>query len=602
MTGLETIISFVEHGESETVEFKKSTAQLSRAGETLCAFLNGKGGSVLLGVKPNGVIAGQEVSDSTLRDIAGMLDKIDPKAPVSQDTVTVENGNKVVILTAPSLPESAPFTFNGRAFERTGSTTSGMPRSRYENLLLQRAHTRNRWENAYANWIDIDQLDQEEILRTVRMGIESGRMPESTGNDAKDILNRLGVCENGYLLNAAIVLFGTKFMPAFPQCQLRLARFRGKDKSEFLDHRQERGHAFHLLEEAMTFLRRHLPMSGRFEENRLERIDTLAIPALALREALVNAFCHRDYSLPGGAVNVAIYNDRTEIWSDGRLPFGLQPEDLSRDHTSQPRNPIITDVFFRRGLIEQWGRGTQKVVELCEETGCPAPEFDEVAGALMVRFPVPKQLTGEDTTQVTPQDKSLKDKGKRVSEPEATPQDTGEDTPQVTTQDKTLKNKGKGVSESEDTPQDTGEDTPQVTPQDKSLKDRGKGVSEPEGTPQDTGEDIAQDTGEDKFLKDSDKSVHNTKTTGEDTGGVGEEVTGEVSRLLLVMAKTMTRKDLQALLNLKHEDHFRNKYLIPALNQGLIEMTIPDKPNSRNQRYRLTQKGKALQQQLKKEH
>ena len=376
-------------------------------------------------------------------------------------------------------------------------------------------------------------------------------------------------------------------MPAFPQCQLRLARFKGTDKSEFLDHRQERGHAFYLLEEAMTFLRRHLPMSGRFEENRLERIDTLAIPALALREALVNAFCHRDYSLPGGAVNVAIYNDRTEIWSDGKLPFGLQPEDLSRDHTSQPRNPIITDVFFRRGLIEQWGRGTQKVVELCEEAGCPMPEFDEVAGALMVRFPVPKQLTGEDTPQVTPQDKSLKDSGKGVSEPEGTPQDTGGDTPQVTPQDKSLRDKGKGVSEPEDTPQDTGGDTPQVTPQDKSLRDKGKGVSEPDVTPQDTGESTPQDTPQ--------------VTPQDNIGADSAQVTAEVEQLIKVAKGAMSRAELQQALNLNDVKNFRAAYLLPAIEQGWIEMTIPDKPNSRNQRYRLTQKGKVLQQQMKKQ-
>lgn len=107
---------------------------------------------------------------------------------------------------------------------------------------------------------------------------------------------------------------------------------------------------------------------------------------MALREALVNAFCHRDYSIEGGAVSLAIFDDRLEIWSDGTLPFGLKVEDLKRDHLSRPRNPLIAEAFYRRGLIERWGRGTQKIVELCLQAGHPEPEFLELAGAVGVRF------------------------------------------------------------------------------------------------------------------------------------------------------------------------------------------------------------------------
>ena len=87
-------------------------------------------------------------------------------------------------------------------------------------------------------------------------------------------------------------------------------------------------------------------------------------------------------------------------WSDGILPFGLKTEDLKREHTSHPRNPYITDVFYRRGLIEQWGRGTQKIVELCVKAGHPEPEFGQQAGSVFVRFrPLARKgvvpLTGE---------------------------------------------------------------------------------------------------------------------------------------------------------------------------------------------------------------
>jgi ATP-dependent DNA helicase RecG len=261
-----------------------------------------------------------------------------------------------------------------------------MPQATYQRLLNERAHSLARWENQTAGGYGNAHLDSEEILRTVRLGIAAGRLPESTGSSIPDILDRLGLLRDGRPNQASVVLFGTRFMPDYPQCQLRLARFRGVNKSEFLDQRQIEGHAFHLIEEAMLFLRRHLPVAGRIIPGLFEREDEPLFPLEALREALVNAFCHRDYTIIGGAVSLAIYDDRLEIWSDGTLPFNLIPEDLKKVHASRPRNPIIAQVFYLRGMIERWGRGTQKIVELCVKAGHPEPEFGEQAGSVWVRF------------------------------------------------------------------------------------------------------------------------------------------------------------------------------------------------------------------------
>ncbi|MBU0718145.1 MAG: putative DNA binding domain-containing protein [Planctomycetes bacterium] len=382
---LDEIRQLVAAAESETVEFKKSTAQLKPAGETLCGFLNADGGVVLIGITNKGEILGQQVSDKTLTDVAATLGKFEPPPPIQIQRVIVKTDKEVIVLRATPAQESLPFTFDGRPYERVGTTTSIMPQERYQQLLIQRIQSRQRWENARAG-AGIQDLDEEGILRTVRVGIEAGRLPEATGKDLEDILDRLGLRIDGEILNAAVVLFGRQFLPDYPQCQLRLARFKGTDKSEFLDQRQIQGHAFDLLDEAMLFLRRHLPVAGRIQPGLFEREDEPLFPLGALREALVNALCHRNYALVGGAVSVAVYDDRLEIWSDGTLPPGLSVEDLKRDHQSRPPNPIIADVFFRRGLVERWGRGTQKIVELCVKAGHPEPEFIEQSGAVGVRF------------------------------------------------------------------------------------------------------------------------------------------------------------------------------------------------------------------------
>ena len=377
----------IQSGESEVLEFKKSTAELRSAGETLCAFLNGTGGTVIIGVTPRGRISGQVVADSTQVDIATIVRKLEPARSIDLSFVPIPGSElRLILLKAPAGGLSVPFTYDGRPYQRIGTMTCLMPQERYQQLLLQRMHSHQRWENIPALGVALKDLDQEEILRMARLGMATGRIPDVTGANPAEILDRLGLVSEQVPLNAAVVLFGKQFLPSHPQCQMRMARFKGTTKVEFLDNRQIYGNGFALLTEAMIFLQRHLPVAGRIQPGLFERVDEPLFPLVALREALVNAVCHRDYANPGGAISLAIYDDRLEIWSDGTLPFGLKVQDLKTDHTSRPRNPLIADAFFRRGFVERWGRGTQLIVELCVQAGHPEPEFVEQAGAVGVRF------------------------------------------------------------------------------------------------------------------------------------------------------------------------------------------------------------------------
>ncbi|MFO7866375.1 MAG: ATP-binding protein, partial [Candidatus Aminicenantes bacterium] len=207
----------VSGGESEILEFKKSTGQLRRAAETLCGMLNGTGGRVLIGVTPEGRILGQTVSDKTIREVAELLQKFEPPGSIDQDRVNVADNKAVLVLEAIPNPESRPYAFNGRPYQRIGSTTSIMPQETYQRLLNERAHSRIRWENQPAGGYDDTILDSEEILRTVRLGIAAGRLPESTGNAIPDILKRLRLLRDGRPNQASVVLFGSRFMPDYPQ-------------------------------------------------------------------------------------------------------------------------------------------------------------------------------------------------------------------------------------------------------------------------------------------------------------------------------------------------------------------------------------------------
>lgn len=398
---LEQLRELVAEGESERLEFKKSTGELRGGMETLCGFLNGHGGTVLFGVTPAGKIQGQDVADPTLREVAEQTKRIDPPITADLERVELENGRTVLALSVDAGP-MAPYIDNGRPFRRVASTTSLMPQAEYRRRLLQRDHARDRWENQPAVGYRVEDLDTKEIQQTVTESIAVGRLL-GPWTDAADTLSKLHLLVDDVPTQAAVIAFAREPLPDYPQCALRLARFRGVTKDEFLDQNQMTGHAFLLLREAMLFLRRHLPVTGRFETGVLERIDEPLFPVLALREAVVNALIHRDYAIYGGAVHVAIYDDRVEVISAGTLPFDQTPADLTRDHESRPRNPHLADVFYRRGLIERWGRGTQKIVALCVDAGHQAPQFEERAGSLVVRFMVkgyvPPLRIGHDLTE-----------------------------------------------------------------------------------------------------------------------------------------------------------------------------------------------------------
>ena len=387
MMGIDQIAALVVSGESETIEFKETTGTRREAAMTVCAFLNQGGGQVLFGVTSARVVVGQQVSERTIEELSSELRQLDPPAFPTVERVPVD-GDREVIVVSTGQGASRPYTYRGSAFRRVGNTTLAMSADEYNRMLFERMHSEQRWENQPAPGWSIDDLDAAEIRRTVAEAVRRGRLEEPVGGEATDLLRGLGLLRDGVLLRAAAVLFGSTERLEFemPQCLLRVARFRGLDRMEFLDNRQFNGNAFTLLANAERFLRDTLPIAGRFEQDRFERIDEPLYPPLATREALANALCHRDYSIGGGSVGIAIYDDRLEVTSSGSLHFGLTPEKLFGPHESRPWNPLVARTFYRRGIIEEWGSGTLKMAELTSSAGLPVPEIEDDGGAVTVRF------------------------------------------------------------------------------------------------------------------------------------------------------------------------------------------------------------------------
>jgi ATP-dependent DNA helicase RecG len=205
--------------------------------------------------------------------------------------------------------------------------------------------------------------------------------------DIEHILTKLELIHNEHLINAAMVLFARDVGSNYSQCMIRMARFRGIDNlGDFIDNQRTYGNAFQLIDAALAFTQRHLPIASYFEPNRLQRIDQPAVPNLALREALINAISHREYGANSSTIGLAIYDDRLEIWNAGVLSSKLTLDDLKRQHNSYPRNKIIATVFYQRGWVEGWGTGTVRMAGFCRNNGTPEPDFKEYSGGFSIVF------------------------------------------------------------------------------------------------------------------------------------------------------------------------------------------------------------------------
>jgi len=134
----------------------------------------------------------------------------------------------------------------------------------------------------------------------------------------------------------------------------------------------------------MAFASSYLPIASTFPKNSLERTDTPLFPIPALREAIANAICHRDYAYRGGSLSFAIFDDRLEIWNYGLLPHGVTLTTLKSLNQSIPRNIKLANVFYYRKITESWGRGVKMILKLCAEAGHPEPAYSQVAGGTLL--------------------------------------------------------------------------------------------------------------------------------------------------------------------------------------------------------------------------
>ena len=368
--------------ESETVEFKKSTGEHKEALQAVSAMLNKHGrGELYFGVKDDGEVIGQEASDATLRQVTSWIsDKIEPAVFPTVERLEAEEGLIYIHVEFSGL--NAPYSADGRYFTRMGTSNKTLSAAELGTMIIKRDRAHSPWDSLPSGRPVAD-ADEQAVRDFVELGLQAGRVNDGFTN-VSDILRRLGViAPDGALTNAAAVAF-CKAPSAYPRMKLGLLA--GNDKLDILDLRQEFLPLIPLLKRAELFVVSNIRRKFVFGEPGMQRREVPEIPREAVREAIANALCHRDYAT-GTSVQVNVYMDFIEIVSPGLFPEGDSPERHLEGSGGdfKQRNPNIAQVLFRSGMIEQYGTGIPRIKRACDVAGV-AFSYRQDVNATVIRF------------------------------------------------------------------------------------------------------------------------------------------------------------------------------------------------------------------------
>lgn len=358
--------------EGKTLEYKRDLSSPAPALRTLVAFANAAGGRLIVGVEDasRAVVGVKQPLDLEERIANLVAGSIEPRLLPEIEIVPWRKSYAVVVTVHPSALRPHHLRSEGPArgtYVRLGSTNRAA-----DSALIAELSRR----------IGAEGFDEEPLAdldsEAIDFGAASQCFAEHRPLRRKD-LETLGMVRRyqGRTVPTAggLLLFGRERLARFPDAHLQAGRFAGTDRAHLADRAELTAYPALAIEQAVGFVERNTRLG--LTVGRVRRRDLPAVPPAALREAIVNAVAHADYTQRGAPIRVAVFDDRIEVENPGILLPGLTLGDL-RDGVSRVRNRVIARVFKELGFVEQWGTGVQRMVAACAMAGLPAPEFAEL--------------------------------------------------------------------------------------------------------------------------------------------------------------------------------------------------------------------------------
>ncbi|MCL7414343.1 MAG: helix-turn-helix domain-containing protein [ANME-2 cluster archaeon] len=374
----DSITQIISMPEGKTLEFKRDISSPKNILKTLVAFANTAGGRLIIGVEDESreVLGVSDPLDEEERICNLIADSIKPRLVPNVELISFENKTLLIVEVYPSGSRPHCLKSEGPAdgiYVRLGSTN----RKADMELIaeLKRSVTGTSFDEQALPDKTVDDLDFEAAATCFE------RHRKLMKEELESL--RIVVKYQGHLVPTVggILLFGKGRELIFPDAWIQCGRFIGKDKADIFDHIDIHDHLPVAVKKVMEFLKKHAMRGADFSE--LRRKDIWSIPMTILREAVVNAVVHADYSQRGAPIRIAFFDDRIEIENPGILLPGMTVEDMLQG-VSKIRNHVIARVFRELDLIEQWGSGVRRMFKEAEALGLPRPEIIEIG--MRVRF------------------------------------------------------------------------------------------------------------------------------------------------------------------------------------------------------------------------
>jgi predicted HTH transcriptional regulator len=366
------LTEFLKLPEGKTLEFKRDLSSTEGVLRTAIAFANTSGGTLVIGVEDRthrvrGVIDPLDLEER----VASILsDNILPRLVPELEVLPWRRTQVLAIQVHPSNRRPHYLKSSGSekgTYVRVGSTNRQADRELIAEL--RRFASGESYDEEALPDLDSEAID----FRAASESFASKRKLKRTDLETLRLLTR----HQGHKVPTigGMLLFGKERERHFPDAWIQAGRFAGTDKVNLIDTLGIRAPLPRAVEEAIGFVQKHDTRGLKI--GKVRHTETWGLPPAAVREAIINAVVHADYSQRGAPIRVAFFDDRLEIENPGLLPFGLTLQDM-RDGVSRLRNRVIGRVFQELGFIEQWGSGIKRMTAACRDAGLDEPVLQEV--------------------------------------------------------------------------------------------------------------------------------------------------------------------------------------------------------------------------------
>ena len=365
--------------EQQNIEWKESWRDEYL--KWICGFANAQGGKLYIGCDDSGKVVGVNNSKKLLEDIPN---KIRDAMGIVVDVNRLTEGDKEYIeIDVPPYPIG--ISCKGVYHYRSGSTKQVLTGPALEAFLMRKHGA--TWDHSPLPIFKMEDVDDQAVEHFKKLAAAKGRIDPTLLDESKDVLmDKLRLTNGDYLTNAAMLLFCKDPDKYQLGSYIKIGYF--ESDADLLYQDEIHGSILEQVDKTIELIYLKY-MRAKITYEGIHRRERYFVPEAALREALLNAICHKQYEsrIP---IQISVYDDRLYVANAGRLPENWTLENLMGKHASLPYNPDIAHIFYLAGFIESWGRGVEKICDSLKEDNLPMPEYTVHPGDIMIKFTGPE--------------------------------------------------------------------------------------------------------------------------------------------------------------------------------------------------------------------